>query len=357
MRSWLRTKKPSMMLGSFLLPCALFFLVQQGLWWSLDLSDLPGAAGTLHMQEAMLGSYRSTEINYLYIVMNNLGFSFLWSAWFFSFLGVMLSYVGLLLGGYAYGGRDAARYLAWLLLFWSPLHQYGWLIGVDSLSVGVACFGTGLIWLAFRHPKWGWLGLIPAGLLLSKGVELKLLVAPVLLCALLAPFAIQKKHKMLAVVALFSIAAVGFAFPQISSDGQLQGGLRIPEVDWLPIAMGWDRLQNMSNIGMPEGKWDQLIVLCVVGTIVGLRAWYVRFFPAIVAILILVVTAFILEDRLSTRLLFPAAFGVLVLLPSLFLRWPKIIVVIVLGMFLDFWAFVDQWQERRVEWAKSVITA
>jgi len=158
---------------------------------------------------------------------------------------------------------------------------------------------------------------------------------------------------MLFCIVFFGVGAIMFALPELSSDGQLQGGLRIPEVDWLPIAMGWDRLRNMPLIGMPEGKWDQLIGLCVLGVIFGKRKWYVRIPPAVISIVILVVTAFILEDRLGTRLLVPASFGVLILLPSLFQRWPKLIAIVVVGLFLDFWAFVDQFQERRTAWAQS----
>ena len=144
-----------------------------------------------------------------------------------------------------------------------------------------------------------------------------------------------------------------YVVPEFSSDGRLQGGLRIPEVDWLPIAMGWDRLRGMPAMGMPEGKWDQLVMLCVLAGVVCRGTWGFRTLGSICASLVLVVSAFVLEDRLGTRLLVPASFGVLVILASLFRKWTFFLPVVVVGLGLEMWAFVDQFQDRRAQWSNA----
>lgn len=334
-------------------PIVFFFLLHIFLFLSLDLSDLPGAAGTLHLFQAMLGSQKSDEINTFYVWLHNKGFSFVSAAWFFSFLGVCMGYLGILLGAWAHDSWKGMRNLAWMLLFWPPLHLYGFLIGVDSFVFGMSFLGAGLIWFSFRQPQWGWVLFFPAYLLLKTAISLKLMVAPVVLCTLLAPFCVRTWHKMHWVLVLGMMYTVQQALPPLSADGTLQGGLRIPEVDWLPIAMGWDRLRGLPAMGMPEGKWDQLIFITVLGAIIVPLRYGIRLLGVIIAALILIVSAFVLEDRLNTRLLTPASFAVLAMLPVLFRRWYALLPFVVAGMGMELWAFVDQFQTSRHNWAKT----
>jgi hypothetical protein len=339
--------------SAWYLPCILFVLLQYSLWSWLDLSDLPGAAGTLHLYEAMQGSNRADEMSSLYIWMSSYGYPLSASMWIFSILGVAMGFVGALLGSWAYGGVRGVRDMAWLLLFWPPIHLYGWLIGVDSLVFGLSFFGAGLIWASFRYPIWGCFLLLPAGMLLTKAISMKLMAAPILLCSLLAVFNVQKLRWAHLLPFILILGVVYGALPEFSSDGSLQGGLRIPEVDWLPVAMGWDRLRTMPAMGMPEGKWDQLIGLCLLGGIFVRGQYGIRLLGIILAVLVLVVSAFVLEDRLGTRLLVPASFAVLVFLPTVFRKFSWLLPIVVVGLGLEMWAFVDQFQERRALWAKS----
>ena len=82
-------------------------------------------------------------------------------------------------------------------------------------------------------------------------------------------------------------------------------------------------------------------------------SWGFRTLGSICASLVLVVSAFVLEDRLGTRLLVPASFGVLVILASLFRTWTLFLPVVVVGLGLEMWAFVDQFQDRRAQWGNA----
>ena len=334
-------------------PCLLFFALHYGLWFCLDLSDLPGAAGTLHLYEAMCGSDKPYEMSAIYQWITRQGYSYSFAVWSTSFMGVFAGFWGAMLGAWAYDGKRGMRSLAWILLFWPPIHLYGWLIGVDSLVFGLSFWGAGLMWAALRLRFWGFFLLPLGGFFLHFALLFKLITAPILLCILLAPVAVRDWNRWHVPLIGMLLAVLIFVVPEFSSDGQLQGGLRIPEVDWLPVAMGWDRLRGMPAMGMPEGKWDQLILLCILAGCVCRGKWGFRTLGSICASLVLVVSAFVLEDRLGTRLLVPAAFGVLVILPSLFRKWAYLLPIVVCGLGLEMWAFVDQFQERRAFWANT----
>ena len=336
-----------------LLPFALFFVVYLCLGAVLDLRDLPGAAGTLHLYEAMKGAQKADEINKVYLYLNHKGYPFERSVWLCSIMGVLGIWIGLLSGAWALEGKKGVWHMGWLLLFWPPLYVYGLNIGVDSFAVGLAFFASGLVWLIFRLPILGVLLCIPAVYILKYALSLKLLVAPVWIGAALAPVAIQKFQKKHVLLLLCCGLTMYLSFPNIGGDGQLQGGLRIPELDWLPIAMGWDRLQRLPSMGMPEGKWDQLIMLCAFGAF-WVRRRRLLFVPIVVlSCLVLVVSAFILEQRLGTRLLAPASFAVLVMITPTLIRFRWLSGIICAAFFIELWAFVDQLQERRVMWAQA----
>ena len=93
----------------------------------------------------------------------------------------------------------------------------------------------------------------------------------------------------------------------------LQGGLRIPEVDWLPISMGWFKLKMLYALGQPQGKFDQFLIGAVISSIFisFTDKKYRILLLTIASSLVLCVSAFILEDRLRIRLLTPASLGVM----------------------------------------------
>ena len=334
-------------------PCFLFFVLHYILWINLDLSDLPGAAGTLHLYQAMEGANKSNEMSSIYQWLNTKGYSFSFGMWATSFFGVVAGFIGAMMGAWAYDGKTGMRNLAWILLFWPPIHLYGWLIGVDSFVFGLSFLGAGMIWASMRVGLWGLLLMMIGGEVLRVALSFKLITVPILLCVLMAPVVVRswKKHHFFLVVAFINMLI--FVFPKFSSGGRLQGGLRVPEVDWLPIAMGWDRVRGMPAMGMPEGKWDQLIGLCILSGILSRGTWGGRLFGSICASLVLVVSAFVLEDRLGTRLLVPASFGVLMILPALFRKWTWILPIVVCGLGIELWTFVDQFQDRRAQWAET----
>lgn len=334
-------------------PCVLFFALHYALWMSLDLSDLPGAAGTLHLFGAMKGADKSDEMSSIYRWLYEKGYAYSFSMWATSFFGVFAGFCGAMLGSWAYDGKRGMRALAWMLLFWPPIHLYGWLIGVDVFVFGLSFLGAGIIWASMRAGLWGVLFMPLGGVFLHVAISFKLITAPILLCVLMSPVVIRtwrKIHIALVVVLLCVLIAV---FPELSPGGTLQGGLRIPEVDWLPVAMGWDRLRGMPAMGMPEGKWDQLIGLCILSGIMVRGTWGIRLLGSVCGSLILIVCAFILEDRLGTRLLVPASFSVLMIVPAIFRRWIWLLPVVVCGFGIELWAFVDQFQSRRAQWSNT----
>ena len=73
-------------------PCFLFFAFHYLLWLCLDRSDIPGAAGTLHLYEAMRGSDKIYEMSSLYQWMVRQGYTYSFAMWSTSFVGVFAGF-------------------------------------------------------------------------------------------------------------------------------------------------------------------------------------------------------------------------------------------------------------------------
>ena len=204
-------------------PCFLFFVFHYLLWFCLDLSDLPGAAGTLHLYEAMRGSDKPYEMSSIYQRMTERGYSYSFAMWLTSFVGVFTGFWGAMLGAWAYDGKKGVRALAWILLFWPPIHLYGWLIGVDSLVFGLSFLGAGFMWAALRFRYFALLLFPLGGLFLHLALSFKLITAPILLCVLLAPVAVRDWSKWHIPLIAMLVTTLAFVVPEFSSDGQLQG--------------------------------------------------------------------------------------------------------------------------------------
>ena len=202
-------------------------------------------------------------------------------------------------------------------------------------------FGLGLIW---------------------SSVSIKFLSLPLLLFLVLTPLTSPnwKRHHWLYAAVAATIGALKYEvwWDQPIIGRQFQGGLRIPEIDWLPLASGWSKLSELHRMGMSEGKFEQLVfALVLIFPFASYKRKWRVFLLGVCSVLILSVSAFVLEDRIRTRLLAPASFGVVVLLSAcagnLFkaLRASKWwLVPISIFLLLDTWSFLYSFGERQHQW-------
>ncbi|MEC7985954.1 MAG: hypothetical protein VX278_12380, partial [Myxococcota bacterium] len=340
--------------STYIIPTVLFLFVHLFLISSLDLSDLPGASGTLDLHGAIQGSVQTSQIGWYWKQLHLRGIGWEDAVWSTSLAGVLLAFVGCLIAGNALEGKRGARTIGYLILFWPPIHFFGVVVGVDPLVFGLSWFAVSLFWIAFSVRWWGIVPMILGGYLLSHALTLKIFAAPMLLYAALSPLCIRRWHPSLWLTIPIWLLSLSIAVPDLGGEGDLRGGLRIPEVDWLPLAAGWYRLSRMMYLGMPEGKFDQILMVSFVVVILCRHRWKTRVPMVIVSGAILLVSTFILEEHLRTRLIAPAVFGSLLLLAvSISIRrWLRPLGLLILfGFFLELWTFVDLFAERRTQWA------
>ena len=201
------------------------------------------------------------------------------------------------------------------------------------------------------------------GALIWIGFSVKFLAAPLFLFVCLTPLTASslKDHHWL----YLSLCAIGAGLnydlwwnrPIIGLT--FQGGLRIPEIDWLPVASGWSKLIELHNMGMSEGKFEQLaLALAAIFPFVKYKKKWRIFLLGLCSVIILCVCAFVLEDRIRMRLLAPASFGLVVVLSAsagkifqnfrLSKWW---LLPISIFLLLDTWSFLYSFGERQQKWS------
>ena len=341
----------------------------QSFWFcTLDLSDLPGAGGTMSMFKALQQDWQAHPFSIWlsYMPQYNLESK----AIFYSIAGSFLGFVGLLLCGWSLGRSKGLIGCGLLGSTWTVIHEYGIHVGPDSWTFGLSWFSIGLCWYAMQQRNLFWCSLcvFASGYLLKLAIHIKFLAIPVLCFVPMAIFTIRKwTYWHIFHIVMLSIVII-ICFPQMNGSTTLQGNLRIPEIDWLPISMGWFKLNMLYTLGQPYGKFDQFLIGAVVTAI--FVTWFQHQQKAtkshiilltLASSLVLCVSAFILEDRIQIRLLTSASLGIMAIsgygIGILFQS--KKIKFVFLGLFIPFlllmdnWAYVHHYGQLRAQWTGS----
>ena len=120
--------------------------------WSLDLTDLPGAAGTETIYKASIGQTRGDLAAEIHLQFQQYWqISTLQAAQWVSFLGGLFAVLGATLCGYGVLQQQGAFAAGVLAATWPLTHYYSLLTGADPIAFGVSWFSIGLCWAGFSR--------------------------------------------------------------------------------------------------------------------------------------------------------------------------------------------------------------
>ena len=126
-------------------PTALYILLQGYIHWALDISDMPGAAGTWSMYLAASGMPRDDVAAVIYQFLErktHLSMIHIYHCISIFFGG--LAVFGGTLAGYAFDNKRGALYGGVVFACWPLIHLFGLLSGNDPIAFGLGWFSVGL---------------------------------------------------------------------------------------------------------------------------------------------------------------------------------------------------------------------
>lgn len=327
----------------------LFLLIQGILVWGLDLRDLPGAAGTETLYKAAIGERKSDyTVWVLQLIQYNLGVHIRTSAHICSLLGGVAAVLGSFFAGCAISSRSGS-YTALLCSVWPMTHYYTLMTGADPLAFGSAWLSVGLCWYGASRGILG-LPLLMLGLCMASfAVRVKELALPPVALILLTPLWIRSYAQgiVLAPFALYS-AYWGYAWMWPSQSHRLQTEI-VLHLD--SVLNGWNRLVLLYERGIPQGKFDQFIVLSALLLPFSKLKWR-KYLLWCIGALVLIGAAYMLQQKARPRYLAGSAMGVLIALGALgaTIRLHRIFFISLLGLLaVDSWAFFEVWGTKRQE--------
>ncbi|MEC7983974.1 MAG: hypothetical protein VX278_02350 [Myxococcota bacterium] len=330
------------------LPVFIGFLVLHGiLRWGLDLRDMPGAAGTEVLYKAALGERKENYTVWILLLLQyNLSISVLQSAKLCSLLGGLCSVWGIYLAGKAISERTGL-YSALLCISWSMTHYYSLMVGSDPLAFGFSWLSVGLCWYGGARGWWG-LPVLMLGLsMASFAVRIKELALPPLALIPLYPMWVRSKRTaVLSLPFVLYSAYWGYAWMWPAQAHRLQTEVVL---DSGSFTQGWNRLIALYERGIPQGKFDQLILLPAL-LLPFSRRNFKKYILWAAAALLLIGTAYMLQQRARPRYLASAALGSLLVLGFVLstIRFHRAMLCAVCFLFImDGWAYFDVWGEKR----------
>ena len=352
---------------SVIVVCMIWLCIQILWFFTLDLSDLPGAAGTMSMIKAKQQDWEAHPFSIWLSYMPQ--YNMETKAIFYGIAGSFLGFVGLLLCGWSLGRSKGLIGCGLIGSTWTVIHEYGIHIGPDSWTFGLSWLSIGLCWYAMQQRSLFWTSLciLSSAYLLQLAITIKFLAIPVLCFIPMALCTIRKWTYW----HVFHVVMLGFVlffcFPKMNGSTTLQGNLRIPEVDWLPISMGWFKLNMLYALGQPYGKLDQFVIGAVVTVIVVTLFQKNETKPQIILLtltssLVLCVSAFVLEDRIQIRLLAPASLGIItvagygigIVMQSKRMSFLCLGLIIPFLLLMDNWGYVHHYSQLRSQWTGSI---
>ena len=117
-------------------PVLFFVLCQCYIHWSLDISDMPGAAGTWSLYLAAVGTPRDDVAALVYqMVEQYTNLTYIQMYHIVSLLFGVLAVLGGTLSGYAFGESRGGFYTGFLFASWPLTHLFSLLSGNDPISL------------------------------------------------------------------------------------------------------------------------------------------------------------------------------------------------------------------------------
>ena len=334
------------------LPLLLFFCIHVFLLFALDLRDMPGAAGTETIYKAAIGERKSdATVLLLQWIAHYVDTNPQQAARILSSFSAFMSLVGLILCARTYS-KDAGVIAGWMGACWTMSHYFPVLVGADPLAIGSAWLSVGLCWWGARRlPFWGLPALLIGSVLASFAVSIKEIALPPLALLLLTPlwFPYKKENFLWVLPIILYCAYWGYAWMWPNTPTRMDADFSW-STSWL--STGWSRLLDLYDRGLPQGKFDQLLILSFVLLGTARKHITLRLSLWILAGAIILFTAYTLGPRTRPRYISPSTLGILISIAISMSLWKKkaqqIFLCILCSLFLaDTWAFFDVWGQKR----------
>ncbi len=334
-------------------PLSLYLIIQLLLHITLDLSDLPGAAGSWSIYRATSDGVGKDSAALLYQVLGeHLPFSLYRIQQFLSPLLGALSILGIVLGAYALSDKKGALSAGLVAACWTLSHYFGLLCGNDTLAFSLSWLGVGAIYFGVSAGPSRWPAALIGLVLLPIAVKSKELALPVLSALLLLPLAFKRPKWSWSLGLPLFIYTAYWAYAWFWPEQTTRLTER-PAIHLRGLSQGWQRLLMLYERGLPEGKFDQLTGAALFLGAIGLskKSWR----PLLLAVggmVMLGLTSYLLEQRTRPRYLAPAAFLSLISLGIASSRLAinrLLLPFICCSLLLDSWGFFWSWGEKREE--------
>ncbi|MBM76571.1 MAG: hypothetical protein CMK59_14280, partial [Proteobacteria bacterium] len=246
-----------------LLPVGIYLFLQLILHLCIDLSDVPGAAGTWSIYRAATDGFGKDNAARLYSWISSHTPLSLYNTQTITapVLG-MLSVSGIVFCARGFGSQRSALLTGLLSSCWVIPHYFGLLAGNDTLSFALSWLGVGL----FIYGIGGSYRLWPIGMLglslLALAVQTKELALPVIGVLLLTPLALPKpKWNWFIAIPLFIYTAY-WSYAWMWPDQSTRLSQR-PDLHIQGLQKGWYRIIELYERGLSEGKFDQIAILSI----------------------------------------------------------------------------------------------
>jgi hypothetical protein len=342
----------------WLLPVALFLFLQLMLRWAIDLSDLPGAAGTWSLYLCAKGQFRGDAAAGLYHwLQTQFDIGLLDAARLGSALAGIGMVAGAMLAGWGLAGRDGAIGAGFLGACWSMTHFYSMMIGNDPLAVGLGWLAAGLVWAGVSGGPARWPLAMAGVALVPAAVAVKELALPTAAAAAIGIALLKPGKRLLVSVPLIGYCAYwGYAWMWPDESTRLQ---MLPDLNPTGLQRGWLRLVEFYERGIPEAKLDQLLVAGIALTLISKQRRWRRLYVGAAGAVLLCFTAYLLEGRARPRYVSPAALASLAAVGAGLVAagrrmrsgayWTVFLpLAAVSGMLvLDGWSYFHVWSEKR----------
>ena len=331
-------------------PLIFYALIHCILLWSMDLRDMPGAAGTEVIYKASIGE-RKGDVTVLAIqwLSHYLDIGHQQAGRILSSTSGFIQLISLMLCGAAFSIK-AGIVVGWIGACWSMSHYFSLLSGSDPVCISIAWLSVGLCWWGASYGKPIGVIAVMIGVVLSPlAVSIKELGLPPIALLILTPLWIKNwnRHLLYLVVMVGYCAYWSYAWMWPSNPTRIQADISLSF-----LGSGWDRLIDLYDRGLPQGKYDQLLVLSGILLCTSKRLIKTRTIVWIVGCILILATAYVLGPRTRPRYITPASLGILCSLAYSLSMWKHSItrwVTFILCSLLicDSWAFYHSWAKKR----------
>jgi hypothetical protein len=333
---------------------------------SMDLRDMPGAAGVLTVARAASGEFHRSWAAWLIgLVLPAAGGDVGAAAHLVALLCSVAMILGAMLGGWALADRAGAIGAGLVASAWSLAMVPTLVVGADPPAIGLAWLGVGLAWAGARAGTRG-------APLLAGGTALVVLAAAVKELALpalpmLAATTVLTRGRWGKLLWMLPLqAGAGWWAWGVLSPRRVHEAASVPAVRLETLLGGLERVLALEENGWTAGLFPLMLGLAAAGALLPGRRQGRRLLVGLGAIAVVLATAAALDRRVRPRLLLSSCYALVVLVgvgAAVLSSWLSRfrlrhvpLLVLPLGLGLDAWAWAWDHASLRTRFAEAAPT-